>query len=203
MKNLKETFGNNLKLLLDSSDDMTQGKLGERINASQQTISAYCRGKSLPDVENLVEIAKVLNVSTDFLLGLDVPFSPKNVRYVTFSDCLRELVFICDAFNFKIERNEEENQPQLLFTVDSERFDATEEYQDLIKCDIYDFLCNWARYRALLEKGLISVREYKNLIFHGDNDSHSRGTEARSFKNIEIDPDKFLIQSESLEFKRK
>ena len=49
---------------------MTQAELAERLSLSPLTISAYECGRSVPDDTTKVKIAKIFNVSLDYLLGL-------------------------------------------------------------------------------------------------------------------------------------
>lgn len=49
---------------------ISQVRLSIEIGVAQETISAYERGKAVPTCENLVNMAKFLNTSTDYLLGL-------------------------------------------------------------------------------------------------------------------------------------
>ena len=50
---------------------LTQTQLAELLFVSQDTISLWELGKSLPDVENLVKMTKLFGVSADYLLGLE------------------------------------------------------------------------------------------------------------------------------------
>lgn len=50
---------------------LTQKALGQRINKSEPTISSYESDAQIPPVEVLVSIANVLNVSLDYLVGMD------------------------------------------------------------------------------------------------------------------------------------
>ena len=50
---------------------LTQTQLAELLFVSQDTISLWELDKSLPDVVNVVKIAKIFNVSTDYILGLE------------------------------------------------------------------------------------------------------------------------------------
>lgn len=47
---------------------LTQEQLAEKLNVSRQAITKWESDKGLPDVENLKRIAKLLNVSVDYLL---------------------------------------------------------------------------------------------------------------------------------------
>ena len=50
---------------------LTQTQLATLLCTSQDTISLWELNKSLPDIESLVKLAKIFDVSTDFLLGLE------------------------------------------------------------------------------------------------------------------------------------
>lgn len=49
---------------------MSQARLGEALSVSQDTISLWETGKSLPDIETLVRICAIFDVTADYLLGL-------------------------------------------------------------------------------------------------------------------------------------
>lgn len=59
----------NLKKLREEKH-ISQVRLSVEIGVAQETISAYERAKAVPTCENLLKIAKFLNTSTDYLLGL-------------------------------------------------------------------------------------------------------------------------------------
>ena len=61
-------FGNKLKLLR-LQDNMTQEQLAQKLNLTKSVISAYETGLRLPSYDVLIRIAKIFNVSTDYLLG--------------------------------------------------------------------------------------------------------------------------------------
>lgn len=61
MKNLKK---------IREKLNITQVRLSTEIEVSQETISAYESGKALPSADVLIKIAKFLNTSVDYLLGL-------------------------------------------------------------------------------------------------------------------------------------
>ena len=48
---------------------LTQVEIAQKINVSQQCYSDYENGKTDPDMNTLVMIADILQVSTDYLLG--------------------------------------------------------------------------------------------------------------------------------------
>lgn len=59
----------NLRKLREEKS-ISQVRLSVEIGVAQETISAYERGRAVPTCENLLKIAKFLNTSTDYLLGL-------------------------------------------------------------------------------------------------------------------------------------
>lgn len=62
-------FSDRLKVIMDIRD-YTTTELAKKIYTSPHTITMYRCGKRMPGPEVLCLIAKELNVSTDFLLGL-------------------------------------------------------------------------------------------------------------------------------------
>lgn len=50
---------------------MTQTELASLLFTSQDTISLWERGKSLPDVKSVIKMTTIFNVSSDYLLGLE------------------------------------------------------------------------------------------------------------------------------------
>lgn len=63
-------IGNKIKELR-TINKMTQTDLANAIFLSQDTISLWERGKSKPSIDDLLLLAKLFNVSCDYLLGLE------------------------------------------------------------------------------------------------------------------------------------
>lgn len=63
-------IGQNLKDLLDEYE-MTQRELAIRIGVSKQIISAYINGERKPTIENLANIAYVLECDINELIMVD------------------------------------------------------------------------------------------------------------------------------------
>lgn len=64
MKNLK---------IARKAMQLTQEELGEKINIRKSAISKYENGKAEPSQTILIQLSRVLNVSVDYLLGLEPP----------------------------------------------------------------------------------------------------------------------------------
>ena len=63
-------FGNVLKTLR-LRENMTQAQLAQKLGLTKSVISAYEKGLRLPSYDILIHIARIYNVSTDYLLGLE------------------------------------------------------------------------------------------------------------------------------------
>ncbi len=70
MKDLKETVAEKL-VYLRKENKMTQAELAEKLNYSDKSVSKWERGEALPDVEVLVKIGKLFDVSLDYLVSDD------------------------------------------------------------------------------------------------------------------------------------
>ena len=51
-------------------NNLTQTQLAEKLQTTQNTISLWELGKSCPDVESIILICKLFDISADYLLGL-------------------------------------------------------------------------------------------------------------------------------------
>jgi len=61
----------------------SQTSLAPKVNLTRQTISLYMNGQSVPNTEGLTSMAKALEVSADYLLGLSPVASPdNNIRFI-------------------------------------------------------------------------------------------------------------------------
>mgnify|MGYP000994291139 CR=1 FL=1 len=63
-------FGNTLKTLR-VKNNITQAQLAQKLGITKSVISAYETGLRMPSYDILIHIAKVFNVTTDYLLGLE------------------------------------------------------------------------------------------------------------------------------------
>lgn len=72
-------FGQRLKVARGSAG-FTQEKLAEKIGVSRTAIARWECNDSEPKLDNLISIAKNLNVSTDWLLGIEPTIDCLNDR---------------------------------------------------------------------------------------------------------------------------
>lgn len=70
------TFSTRLKMLLDEKGLM-QKDLAKRCDTSAMSISRYINGSREPTMYAITALAKALNVSSDYLLGLSDVENPK------------------------------------------------------------------------------------------------------------------------------
>lgn len=50
---------------------LSQTDLAEKLFLSQDTVSLWERGKSLPDILCVIKLAKIFNVTSDYILGIE------------------------------------------------------------------------------------------------------------------------------------
>ncbi|WP_295159308.1 helix-turn-helix transcriptional regulator [Selenomonas sp. AE3005] len=62
-------FSYRLKELRNKKNGLTQAKLAEVMNVSQQAVGLWERGKNMPSHELVAKLASFFNVSVDYLLG--------------------------------------------------------------------------------------------------------------------------------------
>ena len=67
---MKELIAQRIKSIR-TEKGLTQAQLGEILSVSQDNVSLWEKGKSLPTVEHIINICKHFEVSADYLLGLE------------------------------------------------------------------------------------------------------------------------------------
>jgi transcriptional regulator with XRE-family HTH domain len=55
-------------LTLRKSKDLTQAQLAEKLNISRQSISKWESGQSIPELDKILELSNIFDVTTDYLL---------------------------------------------------------------------------------------------------------------------------------------
>ena len=66
----KLNIGKTIKELRQEKN-LTQSELAKMLYLSQDTISLWERDKSLPDLNAVVALCNIFNISADYLLGLE------------------------------------------------------------------------------------------------------------------------------------
>ena len=51
-------------------NNLSQTKLAEKLQTTQDTISLWELGKSYPDIESIILLCQLFDISADYLLGL-------------------------------------------------------------------------------------------------------------------------------------
>lgn len=69
----------------------TQEELAERLNVTFQTISKWETDSGMPDISQIVPLAKIFDVSTDFLFGIDKTFETEEaLKIVSYANSVQE-----------------------------------------------------------------------------------------------------------------
>lgn len=56
---------------LREQNKITQTELAQKLNITRSSVNAWEMGISAPSTQNIVELAELFNVSTDYLLGVN------------------------------------------------------------------------------------------------------------------------------------
>ncbi len=92
---MQEIFVKRLVELMENAN-MTQIELAQKIGTTNVTISRYISGERCPRIEIIAQIAKVFNVSIDYLLGMP---SGKSSHLIE-NDSIIELYKIVNRLGF-------------------------------------------------------------------------------------------------------
>ena len=60
---------------LREKQNLTQSGLAKKLNITRSAVNAWEMGISVPNVEKLVELSSLFNVSVDYLLGINNSFN--------------------------------------------------------------------------------------------------------------------------------
>ncbi|WP_423189458.1 helix-turn-helix domain-containing protein [Alkalibacterium sp. f15] len=118
-------FGARLKQIRQQKK-WSQKDLSKRIGVSNVSISGYESGNRYPDTDTLSKLADVLEVSTDYLLGRDVPkwASTKDVTD------LERVLKLNDDLEYRGEKLSNEDRQQLLRVIEAIFWEQKEEKRD-------------------------------------------------------------------------
>ena len=101
--------------------NMTQIELANKIGTTNVTISRYMSGERSPRIEIVAEIAKVFNVSIDYLLGMPVG---KNKRFIE-NESMIDLYKIVNHLGFL---NDEHKLTKEQITLIKKLLDANKDF---------------------------------------------------------------------------
>ena len=79
-------FSERVKLQLEKNN-ISQRELAEKTGITEATISRYISSKRIPKATEILKIAKVLNCTSDFLLGID----SKGIKNISLKDAIYNL----------------------------------------------------------------------------------------------------------------
>ena len=68
---------------LRCDNDMSQTKLAEKLNLKASAISKYEKGLTQPSIETLEKLAKIYNVTIDYLVGISDIKNPQDKSKIT------------------------------------------------------------------------------------------------------------------------
>ena len=79
------SFGTILKKIRQDNN-LTQDELARKIETSRSNIANYENDKNMPSIDILEKLAKLFNVSIDFLLGKSDIRNPEELKKVRFAN---------------------------------------------------------------------------------------------------------------------
>lgn len=130
--------------------NMTQAEYGAKFGVSRQTVSSWENGRSLPDLQMLIDICNTYHVSLDKLLNEDKEFVEKIDFYNKYKKAIRLvgmcllaglLIFAIVFINWKItERNM------------NQAFEMNAEKLGFVKGELYELEKDNVRYRLPNQK---------------------------------------------------
>lgn len=65
--------------LLRKQNNMSQEKLAQELNVTRQAVSKWELGNSTPELENIVQISELFNVTTDYIIKDEEVFDNKTI----------------------------------------------------------------------------------------------------------------------------
>ena len=91
-----------IRAILDKKK-MSRKDLADAVGVSRQRIGYYCDGSNVPDAETLGKIAKALDVSADYLLGLsDNDRQSTSKKLVTYADIAEAIDSIINTTGWEV-----------------------------------------------------------------------------------------------------
>ncbi len=91
---------------LRKTNNMSQEELAEKLHISRQTVSRWENNSSQPDIDSILAISNLFNLSTDYILGREEDNSienKNNIFFISFGIIVIGMVFL--LFNFFSNKN--------------------------------------------------------------------------------------------------
>lgn len=120
------TFGDQLTNARKAKG-LTQEELAEQLNLSRQTVLRWEKNQVFPDISNLKAVAKLLDVSFDYLLGEEKPekisigemnlrevLVGREIRFVIFEEFIDDYLAIYDKVCLVLDIEEDMVQVQFM-----------------------------------------------------------------------------------------
>lgn len=86
---------------LRRSKKISQEEFADILNTSRQAVSKWERNEAKPDIDKLILIAKLFNVSIDYLLSYEINYSDINGFIDELKECYKNNKFIIDVNDIK------------------------------------------------------------------------------------------------------
>ena len=87
---------------LRRSKNISQEEFANVLNTSRQAVSKWERNESKPDIDKLIKIAKLFNVSIDYLLAYEISSLDIDAFADELKDCYRNNKFIINIEDIRL-----------------------------------------------------------------------------------------------------
>lgn len=174
--NYSETIGQRINTALALSN-IKQKELAKELGVKDNVISYWCNGNRTPNTEQIIKISKLLNVSTDYLLGLsDAATSDKDLQsvcdYVGLRiSTIKKLHYLnehnilqCDKENFKYYY--EDLSDSEFEDVEKDKLNINKTYQDIRLSEFFDDVIDYLVNNIELILNIIELSDNSELIGH-------------------------------------
>ena len=149
------SFGNNLKKARAKAN-YTQEQFSEMLGISRQSVSIWESDSGYPEVEKLLEIAKILNVSLDWLFygkeNYEEQIQSSDGKISIYSP-LQNVIVRCSTVTASVQNSKKANQPEYALI-------ATDENNKSAFGDVTRTIVGWYRNK----EDISNYRDIKDLI---------------------------------------
>ena len=141
------SFGNNLKKARAKAN-YTQEQFSEMLGVSRQSVSIWESDSGYPEVEKLLEIAKILNVSLDWLFygveNYEAQVQSSDGKISIYSP-LQNVIVRCSTVTANVQNSKKANQPEYALI-------ATDENNKSAFGDVTRTIVGWYRNKEDISK---------------------------------------------------